>query len=63
MSFNEAEKLVRGDLETLRVKTHELTQKLHQGDNSAWIGHASRKQLLAEILRLYASNHTVERPF
>lgn len=62
MSYAQAEKLVRGTLEELRLECHEVTKRFKQGDNSAWIGHASRKQLLAEILRLYASNH-VERPF
>lgn len=62
MSYTQAERLVRGTLEELRIEAHRLTGALKQADNSAWIGHASRKQLLAEILRLYASNHA-ERPF
>ena len=57
MTTNEATNLVSADLGTLRSYTHELNQTSGQGDNSAWIGHASRKQLLAEIIRLYADNH------
>jgi hypothetical protein len=57
MTTNEATNLVSADLGTLRSYTHELNQTSGQLDNSAWIGHASRKQLLAEIIRLYANNH------
>jgi hypothetical protein len=57
MTTNESSNLVSADLETLRNETNELTLTLGQPDNSAWIGHASRKQLLAEIIRLYANNH------
>lgn len=57
MTTEQLTNLVSADLDTLRLTTNELTLTLGQADNSAWIGHASRKQLLAEIIRLYANNH------
>lgn len=57
MTTNESANLVSGTLEELRSITHELTGTFNQPDNSTWIGRASRKQLLAEIIRLYANNH------
>lgn len=57
MTTNDAIALVCADLDTLRLRVNELTATLGQADNSAWIGHASRKQLIAEAIRLYANNH------
>jgi hypothetical protein len=39
---------------------NEVAYTFGQADNSAWIGRASRKQLLAELIRLYANNHVEE---
>jgi hypothetical protein len=62
MTYQEAEKLCYADLCALRLRASELTVKLGQPDNSQWIGTASRKQLLAEIIRLFSNNHR-EEPF
>ena len=54
MTINEAEALCKVDLDTLRLRTDQITVALRQADNSRWIGSASRKELLAEIIRLFA---------
>lgn len=57
MTTNDATDIVSASLDELRLFTNELNRRSGQADNSAWIGHASRKQLLVEIIRLYANNH------
>lgn len=57
INFNEAFDLINADLGELRVYTSGLGHMFGQADNSRWISAASRKQLLAEILRLFANNH------
>jgi len=57
MTNTEAYTLVTSELETLRVRVNELTDKFKQPENSGWIGRASKKQLVAELVRLYANNH------
>jgi len=58
MTIQEAEQIAYADLDALRLRLNELTMEFGQADNARWIGTASRKQLLAELLRLYANNHT-----
>ncbi|MBV8816297.1 MAG: hypothetical protein JO271_17540 [Verrucomicrobia bacterium] len=57
MTSNDAINIVYGPLDELRSLTHTLSLTFDQADNSTWIRQASRKQLLAEIIRLYANNH------
>jgi hypothetical protein len=57
MTTNEATNIVTASLDELRLFTNELNRRSGQADNSVWIGRASRKQLLAEIIRLYANSH------
>ena len=57
MTIQEAELLVQGNLEQLRSRAGTLNAEFGQADNSPWISRASKKQLLAEIIRLYANNH------
>jgi hypothetical protein len=61
MTTNEATNIVTASLDELRLFTNELNRRSGQADNGAWIGRASRKQLLAEIIRLYANNHADRR--
>jgi len=61
MTFQEGDRLVRADLNGLRIAANKLSVQLGQPDNARWIGTASRKQLLAEIIRLYANNHKAPR--
>jgi hypothetical protein len=60
MTTQEADQLVREDLDGLRVAANKLTVQFGQPDNARWIGSASRKQLLAEVIRLYANNHNAK---
>jgi hypothetical protein len=48
---------VRAELDTMRAFVGELHVKFAQAENQAWVGHASRKQLIAEALWLLANNH------
>lgn len=65
LTDKEATDLVYGDLDTLRSYTHLFNAKCKQADKSAWIRCASRKQLLAEIIKLYSNNYVggAEQPF
>ena len=55
MTSNEATDIVNASLDQLRLFTNELNRRFGQADNSVWIGRASRKQLLAELIRLYTN--------
>jgi hypothetical protein len=57
MTYNEATNLVYANLDELRLFTNEVNHKSRQTENTAWIGRDSRKQLLAESIRLLANNH------
>jgi hypothetical protein len=65
LTDKEATELVYSDLDTLRSHTHLLVAACKQAEKSAWIRCASRKQLLAEIIKLYSNNAVgaAEQPF
>ena len=50
------EKLVSADLHTLRLTVNAIHAEFHFPDKSAWIGTASKRQLLAEAFFVLTNN-------